>query len=213
MRAWSATTRTSSIVPDILESIDVKDDRVFTMKLRKGHRWSDGQPFGVGRFPLFLGRRGQRQGAQPHRAAPRDLLIRRRSAEGGVPGQVQTVRYSWSKPNADFLPRMAGASPLFIFRPAHYLKNFHQQVQQEGRRSRGRGASPSAAGRRRTTAKTTCTSTTIRSCRRYSPGSTPASRPPTDSSRCAIRISTASTRRGASCPISTASCCRWPRAS
>ena len=31
--------------PDILESLDVKEDRIFTMKLRKGHRWSDGEPF------------------------------------------------------------------------------------------------------------------------------------------------------------------------
>ncbi|HTL25492.1 MAG TPA: hypothetical protein VL280_02710, partial [Burkholderiales bacterium] len=33
------------IVPDILESIDVSEGRSFTMKLRKGHRWSDGKPF------------------------------------------------------------------------------------------------------------------------------------------------------------------------
>ena len=32
------------IVPDMLESIDVKDERIFTMKLRKGHKWSDGHP-------------------------------------------------------------------------------------------------------------------------------------------------------------------------
>ena len=39
----------------------------------------------------------------------------------------QTVRYSWSRSNPEFLPRMAGASPLFIFRPAHYLKQFHRK--------------------------------------------------------------------------------------
>ena len=36
-----------------------------------------------------------------------------------------TVRYSWSKPNPYFLPALAGAQPLEIFRPAHYLKQFH----------------------------------------------------------------------------------------
>ena len=30
-----------------------------------------------------------------------------------------TVRYSWSKPNPSFLPALAGASPLYIYRPAH----------------------------------------------------------------------------------------------
>ena len=38
-----------------------------------------------------------------------------------------TVRYSWSKPNREFLPRLAGASPLYIYRPAHYLKKFHKK--------------------------------------------------------------------------------------
>ena len=42
-----------NIVPDLLESIDVKDERVFTMKLRSGHRWSDGQPFTVEDFRYF----------------------------------------------------------------------------------------------------------------------------------------------------------------
>ncbi|HEX2150743.1 MAG TPA: ABC transporter substrate-binding protein, partial [Stellaceae bacterium] len=33
------------IVPDILERADVEDDRVFTLHLRPGHKWSDGHPF------------------------------------------------------------------------------------------------------------------------------------------------------------------------
>ena len=37
--------RNMQIAPDLLESIDVKEDRIFTMKLRAGHKWSDGQPF------------------------------------------------------------------------------------------------------------------------------------------------------------------------
>src|SRR5690349_24058478 len=37
--------RNLDIVPDILESIDVQEGRVFTLRLRKGHRWSDGHPF------------------------------------------------------------------------------------------------------------------------------------------------------------------------
>ncbi|MBL8839123.1 MAG: ABC transporter substrate-binding protein, partial [Alphaproteobacteria bacterium] len=32
-------------VPDILESVTVEEGRVFTFKLRRGHRWSDGHPF------------------------------------------------------------------------------------------------------------------------------------------------------------------------
>jgi peptide/nickel transport system substrate-binding protein len=36
-----------------------------------------------------------------------------------------TVRFSWSKPNAGFLPALAGTTPLYIYRPSHYLKQFH----------------------------------------------------------------------------------------
>ena len=34
-----------AIVPDMLEGIDVEGGRVFTLHLRAGHKWSDGQPF------------------------------------------------------------------------------------------------------------------------------------------------------------------------
>ena len=37
-----------------------------------------------------------------------------------------TVRYRWSKPNNLFLLDQAGAYPTIIFRPAHYLKQFHK---------------------------------------------------------------------------------------
>ena len=36
-----------------------------------------------------------------------------------------TVRYSWKEPNPYFLPALAGPSPLFIYMPAHYMKQFH----------------------------------------------------------------------------------------
>ncbi len=50
----------------------------------------------------------------------------------GQPPKVEyldqtTVRYTWAKPNPDFLPLMAGASPLLIYRPAHYLRQFHKK--------------------------------------------------------------------------------------
>ena len=33
------------VVPDILRDMEVEDGRIFTLHLRKGHKWSDGQPF------------------------------------------------------------------------------------------------------------------------------------------------------------------------
>jgi peptide/nickel transport system substrate-binding protein len=114
-----------NIVPDILESVDVKEGRVFTMKLRKGHRWSDGQPFTTEDFRYFWEDVANNKELSPA-GPPSDLLVNGEAPKVEILDK-QTVRYSWSKSNPDFLPRMAGASPLFIFRPAHYLKKFHRK--------------------------------------------------------------------------------------
>ncbi|MEO8142879.1 MAG: ABC transporter substrate-binding protein [Betaproteobacteria bacterium] len=114
-----------NIVADILESIDAKNERVFTMKLRKGHRWSDGQPFTTDDFRYFWDDVANDKELSPT-GPPSDLLVNGEAPKVEILDKL-TVRYSWSKPNPDFLPRMAGASPLFIFRPAHYLKKFHRK--------------------------------------------------------------------------------------
>jgi peptide/nickel transport system substrate-binding protein len=38
-------TPDEKLEPDIAQSVDVEDDRVFTFHLRPGHKWSDGHPF------------------------------------------------------------------------------------------------------------------------------------------------------------------------
>ncbi|MBS0337924.1 MAG: ABC transporter substrate-binding protein [Proteobacteria bacterium] len=117
--------RKLAIVPDILESFDVKDDRIFTFRLRKGHKWSDGHPFTAEDFRYFWEDVANNRDLSP--TGPQsDLLV------DGEPPKFEvldplTVRYSWSKPNRDFLPRLAGASPLYIYRPAHYLRKFHKK--------------------------------------------------------------------------------------
>ena len=117
--------RNLQITPDLLEGIDVKEDRIFTMKLRKGHKWSDGQPFTSEDFRYFWDDVANDKDLSPA-GPPAELLV------DGAPPKVEypdkfTVRYTWAKANPDFLPRMAGPSPLFIFRPAHYLKQLHKK--------------------------------------------------------------------------------------
>jgi peptide/nickel transport system substrate-binding protein len=41
------------LVPDILQKVDVEDERVFTLHLRPGHRWSDGAPFTAEDFRYY----------------------------------------------------------------------------------------------------------------------------------------------------------------
>jgi len=126
-----------NIVPDILESIDAKGERVFTMKLRKGHRWSDGQPFTTDDFRYFWDDVANNKELSPT-GPPSDLLVSGEAPKVEILDK-QTLRYSWSKPNPDFLPRMAGASPLFIFRPAHYLKKFHRKYNPNAGEAKGGG--------------------------------------------------------------------------
>ncbi len=117
--------RNLALVPDILQNIDAKEDRIFTMKLRAGHKWSDGQPFTSDDFRYFWEDVANDKDLSPT-GPPAVLLV------DGQPPKVEyldktTVRYTWVKPNPDFLPLMAAASPLLIYRPAHYLKQFHKK--------------------------------------------------------------------------------------
>ena len=117
--------RNYKLQPDILESYEDKDDKVFTLHLRKGMKWSDGKPFTTEDFRYWWEDVANNKELSPA-GPPKDLIV------NGKPPTVEfldetTVRFSWDEPNADFLPRLAGAAPLYIFRPAHYLKKFHQK--------------------------------------------------------------------------------------
>jgi len=114
-----------NIVPDIAESVEVQEGRIFTIKLRAGHKWSDGKPFTSEDFRYYWEDVANNAELSPS-GPPREMLV------DGQPPKVEiidktTVRYTWAKPNRDFLPRIAGTSPLFIYRPAHYLKQFHKK--------------------------------------------------------------------------------------
>jgi peptide/nickel transport system substrate-binding protein len=113
------------LVPDILESFDVQEGRVFTLKLRKGHKWSDGHPFTAEDFRFYWEDVANNPALQPT-GPPVQLLV-----EGEAPKfeilDERTVRYGWSRPNPLFLPALAAATAVVIYRPAHYLEPFHEK--------------------------------------------------------------------------------------
>ena len=128
--------RDLKIGPDILESVEVQDSRIFTLKLRKGHRWSDGHPFTTEDFRYFWEDVANNKALNPT-GPPVDLLIDGQPPIFEVLDSV-TVRYSWPKPHPDFLPRLAAASPLLIYRPAHYLKKYHEKYGAKERKDDGK---------------------------------------------------------------------------
>jgi peptide/nickel transport system substrate-binding protein len=111
--------------PDILESVENEDDRVFTLRLRPGHRWSDGHPFTSADFRYWWEDVVGNRQITPS-GPPQSLL-----ADGQPPRVTfpddHTVRFVWDRPNPYFLPALAAPAPLYIYRPAHYLKQVHQK--------------------------------------------------------------------------------------
>ena len=111
------------LMPDILSNIAVDEGRVFTLTLREGHRWSDGAPFTSEDFRYWWQEVALNEELSPT-GPPIQLLV-----DGELPTvefpDATTVRYSWSEPNPNFLPALAGARPLYIFMPGHYVNQFH----------------------------------------------------------------------------------------
>lgn len=109
--------------PDILLDFDVKDGRVFTFTLRKGHRWSDGEPFTSEAFRYYWEDVLNNEELHPF-GLPRELVV-----DGQPPVFTviddQTIRYEWDVPNPFLLPALAAPRPLYLYAPGHYLQQFH----------------------------------------------------------------------------------------
>jgi peptide/nickel transport system substrate-binding protein len=111
--------------PDIARAVDNEGDRVFTFHLRAGHRWSDGRPFTSEDFRYYWEDVANNKELSPG-GPPKSLLVDGKPPAVSYPDAL-TVRYAWEAPNPGFLPSLAGPAPLVIYRPAHYLRNFHQR--------------------------------------------------------------------------------------
>lgn len=110
--------------PDLLAGLKVAEDRIFTLHLRAGHRWSDGTPFTSEDFRYFWDDVIRNKELSPT-GPPPSLLVEGKAPEVSFPDAL-TVRYAWPAANPKFLHELAGPAPLFLYRPAHYLKQFHK---------------------------------------------------------------------------------------
>lgn len=115
--------------PDILEAVDVVEDRIYTFHIREGHKWSDGSPVTTEDFRYTF----------------EDVLLDEDISSGGLPVSMKadgkgplfeivgerSVRFTWEKPNPDFLPKLASAQPIVLLLPSAYMKQFHAKYQDE----------------------------------------------------------------------------------
>ncbi|MEL7091568.1 MAG: ABC transporter substrate-binding protein [Pseudomonadota bacterium] len=110
--------------PDILESFEVYEGRTFVLRLRPGHRWSDGAPFTSEDFRYWWEHVANNRQLSP--SGPPDIMrVGGKFATMSFP-DAHTVVVEFPHPNPRFLPALAQASPPFIYRPAHYLKTYHE---------------------------------------------------------------------------------------
>ncbi|WP_425079844.1 ABC transporter substrate-binding protein [Ruegeria denitrificans] len=113
------------LVPDLLASYENEGNRKFTLKLREGHKWSDGSPFTSEDFRYWWEDVANNELLSP--SGPPDFLI----VEGKAPKVTfpdeTTVIFEWDDPNPDFLQSLAQARPPFIYRPAAFLKQYHEK--------------------------------------------------------------------------------------
>ena len=111
------------IETDVLERFDSVNNREFTLKIREGHRWSDGHPLTTEDFRYWWEEVATNPKLNEGAVDPAMLPA------GKMPDvtivDALTVRYSWPTPNPEFPLALAGASPLYIYMPAHYMKQFH----------------------------------------------------------------------------------------
>jgi peptide/nickel transport system substrate-binding protein len=110
-------------VADICERFENLGDREFTFHLRPGHRWSDGAPFTSADFRYYWEDVANNKTLSPL-GLPTTLMANGKGPRVTFPDPL-TIKYVWDDPNPLFLPALAAPSPLFLYRPAHYLKQFH----------------------------------------------------------------------------------------
>jgi peptide/nickel transport system substrate-binding protein len=124
-------TEKLALEPDLLATLENENDQTFTFRLRDGHRWSDGHPFTTDDFRYYWEDVAHNTEISPA-GIPEFMML------DGKPPRFEilderTVRYSWDKPNPRFLSQLAGPRDPFLYRPAHYLKQFHTKYANKGK--------------------------------------------------------------------------------
>jgi peptide/nickel transport system substrate-binding protein len=112
------------LVPDLCQRFTVEANRIFTFFLRRGHRWSDGAAFTSADFRYYWEDMLNNEILVARIGFPQDLVVDGEKPKVEFP-DATTVRYAWSKANPRFMPALAAASPLYIYRASRYLRRYH----------------------------------------------------------------------------------------
>jgi len=111
------------LVPNVAKSWEVSEGgRVYTFTLRRGMRWSDGEPFTSADILYWW--ENEQLDPEVNSGLPiREMMHRGQTATVEAPDPL-TVRISFESPNNLFLEELAG-NPSPCQSPRHYMKQFH----------------------------------------------------------------------------------------
>ena len=114
-----------TLQPDLLRDVRVEDHgRKVIFHLRRGHKWSDGAPFTTEDLRYWWEDVALNEALSPA-GPPVEMLVDGQPPVVEVIDEV-TISYTWPAPNPRFLPTLAQARPVYIYRPAHYMKRYHE---------------------------------------------------------------------------------------
>ncbi|MBY8977225.1 ABC transporter substrate-binding protein [Rhodobacteraceae bacterium NNCM2] len=115
-----------TIAPDLLRDFEVLEHgKQIVLRLRRGHRWSDGAPFTTEDLRYWWEDVAQNRELSPA-GPPVEILVDGRPPKVDVIDEV-TISYTWDAPNPRFLVALAQARPMYIYRPAHFMKQYHKK--------------------------------------------------------------------------------------
>jgi peptide/nickel transport system substrate-binding protein len=112
----------TAVEPNIAESWEVNDDAtVYTFKLRKGIKWSDGHPLTSDDFVFYF------EDVAMNEKLPQAQQYLRQSGEWSIEKVDDlTFRFVFEKPNAFLLQQICSTfGDELTSYPAHYMKQFH----------------------------------------------------------------------------------------
>ncbi|MGW5360835.1 ABC transporter substrate-binding protein [Actinopolymorpha pittospori] len=114
----------NEVQPNVAESVEYTDGRVYTFTLREGTKWSDGEPFTTDDIIFWYEDIFSNKELTP---APDSALV-----AGGKPVVIRksgerSVEFVFTAPNGLLLPWLAAYYSSFQLVPAHYLKKFHKK--------------------------------------------------------------------------------------
>ena len=111
------------IEPNISKSWTISADaRIYTFSLRKGIKWSDGEPFSADAFAFWYNDIGLHE-----ELYPTGYGILKAGGEMATFDKLDdhTIRYTFKEPNSLFIEKFARFRYIPGYAPRHYLEQFH----------------------------------------------------------------------------------------